>query len=177
MLSIIRSNRLSIVWTLLRIWIGWQWLEAGLHKFSDPKWMESGVALKGYWAKALGLVPNSTPSIKYGWYQGFIQGLHDGGSHVWFAKMVVLGEIMVGAALILGTATVFSLLVGAFMNMNYMLAGSTSSNPVMYTAAIVLLIAGPTAYYYGIDRYLVSFYKRYRTGRGIFPGKSALASK
>lgn len=177
MLSIIRSNRLSIVWTLLRIWIGWQWLEAGLKKVSDPKWMDSGVALKGYWAKALGIVPNSAPTIKYGWYQGFIQALHDGGHNVWFAKIVVFGEILTGAALILGTATVFSLLVGAFMNMNYMLAGSTSSNPVMYTAAIILLIAGPAAYYYGVDRYLINFYKRYRGGKGILPGKSSLSSK
>lgn len=71
----------------------------------------SETAFEGYWAKALGALPNSTPAIKYGWYKGFIQGLLDGGHYTWFAKVVVIGEILTGIALILGMATVFSLLV------------------------------------------------------------------
>ncbi|MFZ5631398.1 MAG: TQO small subunit DoxD [Bacillota bacterium] len=176
MLGILRSNRFSVVWTLLRIWIGWQWLQAGLHKISDPNWMASGAALKGYWAKAVGALPNSTPAIKYGWYKAFIQGLLDGEHYAWFAKVVVFGEILTGIALILGTLTVFSLIVGAFMNLNYMLAGSASSNPVMYTVAIILLIAGPAAYHYGIDRWLIHYYKRIR-GKTAISGESALASE
>lgn len=175
MINVIRNERLSLLWTLLRIWIGYQWLEAGLRKVSDPKWMDGGAALKGYWAKSLGILPNTTSTIKYGWYQSFIQGLHDGGHYTWFAKMVVYGEILAGAALILGSLTVFSLFVGAFMNLNYMLAGSTSSNPVMYTITILLLIAGPAAYMYGLDRYLLQIYRRLR--KGSVSGKSILASK
>lgn len=59
MLNILRNERLGAVWTLLRIWLGYQWIEAGLHK-SDPNWTQSGVALKGYWSKAVGAAPNST---------------------------------------------------------------------------------------------------------------------
>lgn len=176
MIKILQNKNLSIVWTLLRIWLGWQWLEAGLNKIGDPKWMESGIALKGYWAKALGAVPNSTPAIKYGWYQSFIQGLHDGGHYTWFAKMVVFGEVLTGIALILGAATVFSLLAGAFMNLNYMLAGSASSNPVMYTAAILLLVAGAAAYRYGVDRYLLHYLRRFQRNRDILSGRSNMAS-
>lgn len=161
MLGILQNKRFSVIWALLRIWLGWQWLQAGLHKINDPNWMVTGVALKGYWAKALGLLPNSTPTIKYGSYKVFIQGLLDGGHYTWFAKLVVVGEILTGIALILGAATVVALLAGAFMNLNYMLAGSTSSNPVMYTVAILLLIAGMAAYYYGMDRFISYYYKKY----------------
>lgn len=176
MLGILRNKRLSMAWALLRIWLGWQWLEAGLHKIHDPNWMVTGLALKGYWAKALGALPNSTPAIKYGWYKVFIQGLADGGHYTWFAKLVVLGEILTGVALILGAATVVALAAGAFMNLNYMLAGSTSSNPVMYTIAILLLVAGMAAYNYGIDRYLIRYYQRYFRERKILSGGSPQVS-
>ncbi|KYH33790.1 DoxX family membrane protein [Neomoorella mulderi] len=160
MLTLLRDRRLSIVWTLLRIWLGWQWLEAGLHKFSDPKWMQSGETLKGFWAKAVGALPGSTPAIKYGWYEAFIRSLLNGGHYTWFAKLVVAGEILTGIALILGAATVFSLCVSAFMNLNFMLAGSASTNPVLYTVAIILLLAGSSAYYYGVDRPVLTYLQR-----------------
>lgn len=158
--TILRDKRFSIVWTLLRIWLGWQWLEAGLHKFPNPKWMQTGEALKGFWAKAVGALPNTTPAIKYGWYEAFIRSLLNGGHYTWFAKLVVIGEILTGIALILGAATVFSLFISAFMNLNFMLAGSASTNPVLYTVAILLLLAGSSAYYYGIDRLVLNYWQR-----------------
>ncbi|QGP91988.1 hypothetical protein MGLY_13370 [Neomoorella glycerini] len=160
MRNFLRDRRLSIVWTLLRIWLGWQWLEAGLHKFSDPKWMQTGEALKGFWAKAVGALPGTTSAIKYGWYEAFIRSLLNGGHYTWFAKLVVAGEILTGIALILGAATVFSLCISAFMNLNFMLAGSASTNPVLYTVAIILLVAGSSAYYYGIDRLALNYWQR-----------------
>ncbi|MCG0277102.1 MAG: DoxX family membrane protein [Thermanaeromonas sp.] len=167
MLSILRNPRLAPLWTLLRIWLGWQWLEAGLHKISDPKWMQGGEALKGFWAKAVGALPNTQPAIKYGWYKAFIQGLLDGGHYTWFSKLVVFGELLTGIALILGVATVFALAVGAFMNLNFMLAGTASTNPVLYTVAILLLLAGQAAYQYGIDRYLLPYIQQMRRKEAV----------
>ncbi|MDN5325308.1 MAG: thiosulfate dehydrogenase (quinone) large subunit [Moorella sp. (in: firmicutes)] len=158
MLNLLRDRRLSILWTVVRIWLGWQWLQAGLHKLADPKWMETGVALKGYWTKAVG-----TPGlIHYSWYKAFLSGLLNSGSHTWFAKLVAVGEFLTGLALILGVLTVFSLVVAAFMNFNYMLAGTTSTNPVLYTLAIILLLAGSAAYYYGLDRVILHYLRRDR---------------
>ncbi|WP_258361003.1 DoxX family membrane protein [Moorella sulfitireducens] len=165
MLDLLRDRRFSIVWTILRVWLGWQWLEAGLHKVSDPRWMQTGEALKGYWAKAAGILPGSTPAIKYGWYEAFIRSLHDGGHYTWFAKLVVFGEILTGIALILGVLTVFALFIGAFMNLNFMLAGSASTNPVLYTVAIILLLAGSSAYYYGVDRVILPYLQRRKETR------------
>ncbi|GFN23079.1 DoxX family membrane protein [Thermanaeromonas sp. C210] len=158
--SFLRSKALAPLLTVLRIWLGWEWLQAGWHKLSDPRWMRGGEALQGFWARAVGALPESQPAIKYGWYKAFIQGLLDGGHYSWFAKLVVLGEILTGLALILGAATVFALFVGAFMNLNFMLAGTASTNPVMYTVAILLLVAGPAAYQYGLDRLLLPYLQR-----------------
>jgi thiosulfate dehydrogenase [quinone] large subunit len=44
---------------------------------------------------------------------------------------------------------------GATMNMSYLLAGSTSTNPVMFAFAIGLILAWKMAGYHGLDRYLL----------------------
>ena len=41
------------------------------------------------------------------------------------------------------------------MNVSYLLAGSTSSNPVLFTFAIGIVLAWRVAGYYGLDRYLL----------------------
>lgn len=150
MLSLLRNEKLSPLWAILRIWLGYQWLNAGLHKVTEAKWMGDGTALKGFWMGAVG--PES--GIKYEWFKSFLEALLNGGHYTWFAKLVVLGEIAVGVGLILGAATSVALVAAAFMNLNFMLAGTASTNPVLYTFAILLLIAGPAAYKYGVDRYL-----------------------
>ena len=41
------------------------------------------------------------------------------------------------------------------MNMSFMLAGSASTNPVMFTLAVGVMIAWRVAGYYGVDRWLL----------------------
>jgi len=147
-----QDRRLRPLWLLLRVWLGYQWLTAGLHKLADPKWMETGQAVQGYWMRAAGLAPGTQPLIKYGWYEAFIRWLATSGQNVWFAKLVAVGEFLVGVSLILGLFTLVGAMAGAFMNLNYMLAGTTSTNPVLYTAAILIMVAGPAAWYWGLDR-------------------------
>src|SRR3970282_509183 len=36
----------------LGLWLGWQWLEAGRHKPADPRWMETGAAIRAFWERA-----------------------------------------------------------------------------------------------------------------------------
>jgi len=57
--------------------------------------------------------------------------------------------------LILGAFVGVAALAGAFMNMNFMLAGSASSNPVLLVLAILLILAWKTAGYIGLDRFLL----------------------
>ncbi|HZG71355.1 MAG TPA: hypothetical protein VEY51_07425 [Chondromyces sp.] len=74
-----------------------------------------------------------------------------------FNVLIPVGEMLVGIGLILGAATIPVLLAGAFMNLNFLLAGTVSINPVLYTIAIILMAAGWASYYYGADRFLIPY--------------------
>jgi thiosulfate dehydrogenase (quinone) large subunit len=73
----------------------------------------------------------------------------------WFAWLIILGEIAVGLGLILGALTGIAAFFGALMNVSFLLAGSASTNPVLFTMAIGLMLAWKVAGYYGVDRWLL----------------------
>ncbi|BAD41392.1 DoxX family protein [Symbiobacterium thermophilum] len=146
----------SWIWLLARLYLGWQWLQAGWHKVTDPAWMNGGTALQGFWARAVAVPdPPAKPAITYGWYREFLTFLLEGGHYTWFAKLIAVGEVLIGAALILGLLTGFAAFAGAFLNFNFMLAGTASTNPVLFTLAILLLMAWKVAGYWGVDRWLL----------------------
>jgi thiosulfate dehydrogenase [quinone] large subunit len=150
------DTRFSIVWLVIRVLVGWSWVEAGLHKLSDAGWMQTGEALKGFWAKAVAIpAAPAKPAITFDWYRSFLQFLLDSGSYVWFAKLVAIGEFAIGVALIIGAFVGVAAFFGAFMNWNFGMAGSASSNPLLFAAGIFLLLAWKTAGYYGVDRFLL----------------------
>ena len=60
-----------------------------------------------------------------------------------------------GSACSFGLLTGFAAFFGALMNMSFLLAGSASVNPVLFTLAIGLILAWKVAGYYGVDRYLL----------------------
>jgi thiosulfate dehydrogenase [quinone] large subunit len=51
------DRRASILWLALRVWLGWQWLEAGWGKLQNPAWMQTGEALEGFWLPRRRLLP------------------------------------------------------------------------------------------------------------------------
>ena len=79
----------------------------------------------------------------------------DSGSHPWFAKVIVFGELAVGLGLIVGALVGVAAFFGALMNMSFLMAGTVSTNPVLFFAAILLILAWKNAGYLGIDRYLL----------------------
>lgn len=147
------STAFSIVWLLVRVWLGWQWISAAEHKLTDPKWVQTGEALKGFWVNALKTDPR--PVISFDWYRSFIQMMVDTGSYTWFAKVVAFGELAIGVGLIIGAFVGVAAFFGAFMNWNFMMAGTASTNPLLFVAAILLILAWKTAGYYGVDRVLL----------------------
>jgi thiosulfate dehydrogenase [quinone] large subunit len=163
------DTRFAIVWLVVRVLLGWQWVQAGLHKLNEPAWMETGAALKGYWTNAVKIPATGNPPITFDWYRSLIQALLDSGAYVWFAKLVAIGEFLVGVALILGLFVGIAAFLGGFMNWNYIMAGTASTNPLLFVAAILLILAWKTAGYYGLDRYLLP---RLSTPWGWRPGPS-----
>jgi thiosulfate dehydrogenase [quinone] large subunit len=144
------------LWLVVRVYLGYQWLEAGWHKFQDPKWMGDGSALLGYWTSAVKVPePPGRAAITYDWFRGFLQMLIDAQAQVWFAKLIVFGELMIGVGLILGGLVGIAAFAGALMNMNFMLAGSASTNPLLFLLAVLLMLAWKNAGYIGLDRYLL----------------------
>jgi thiosulfate dehydrogenase [quinone] large subunit len=150
------DKRLAILWTIVRIFVGYQWLDAGLHKLSNPAWTETGEALKGYWLNAVAIPEAGRPAISFDWYRGFLQGMLDSGAYTWFSKLIVAGEILIGVALIIGAFVGIAAFFGAFMNWNFIMAGSASTNGLLLVLAVFLVLAWKVAGYYGADYYLLS---------------------
>ena len=93
--------------------------------------------------------------ISFEWYRDFINFLLNGHHQTWFAWLVAFGELAVGIGLVVGALVGVAAFFGALMNMSFLLAGSASSNPVLFTMAIGLMLAWKVAGYYGVDRYLL----------------------
>jgi thiosulfate dehydrogenase [quinone] large subunit len=149
------NTRAGLFWLPIRLFVGFAWLDAGWHKFTDPEWMQGGAALRGFWERAASIPEQGRPPISYEWYRDFINTLLAGHHESWFAVLVTFGELAIGIGLILGALTGIAAFYGAFMNKSFLLAGSASTNPVMFTLAVGLILAWRVAGYYGLDRYLL----------------------
>ena len=150
------TTKLAWLWAIVRIYLGYQWIEAGWHKITGGGWIDGGSALKGFWAKAAAVpAAPAKPAITYDWYRAFIQFMLDNGFYTWFAPLVAFGEFLVGAALIVGAFVGIAAFFGALMNWNFIMAGSASTNPMLLMLGIFLVLAWKVAGYYGADRYLL----------------------
>jgi thiosulfate dehydrogenase [quinone] large subunit len=152
---LLSNTRAAWLWLPLRIWLGYRWIDASLHKINNPAWVSTGEALKGFWANAVSIPDGGRPPIVFDWYRDFIQFLLDAGSYTWFAKLIAYGEMLVGVALILGAFTGIAAFFGAFMNWNFMMAGSASANPLMFLLSFGLILAWKVAGQVGLDRFLL----------------------
>lgn len=154
--SLFGSPKWSWLWLIARVYIGYTWLESGIGKTTNPAWTQTGEALKGFWERAVA-IPDAParPAISFEWYRVFIQSLLDSGAYTWFSKLVVAGEILIGIALILGLFTGIAAFLGGFMNWNFMMAGTASINPLLFTISILLILAWKNAGWLGLDRWLL----------------------
>jgi thiosulfate dehydrogenase (quinone) large subunit len=150
------DTRAGWLWLVVRVWLGWQWIAAAQHKLTSPDWMVTGVALKGFWTAAVAVSPETGKGpIVFDWYRSFLQVMLDAQAYTWFAKFVAVGELVIGIALILGLFTGIAAFFGGFMNFNFMLAGSASTNPLLFVAAVGLILAWKVAGYIGADFYVL----------------------
>jgi thiosulfate dehydrogenase [quinone] large subunit len=149
------DTRFAIVWTVIRVLLGLSWLDAVSHKLGNPAWVETGEALKGFWTSAVQIPAQGRPPVSFDWYRSFLQGMLDSQAYVWFAKLVVAGELLIGIALIIGAFVGIAAFFGAFMNWNFIMAGSASTNGLLLVAAILLVLAWKIAGYYGADFFLL----------------------
>jgi len=89
-----------------------------------------------------------------------------------FAWMVAWGEVLVGISLIVGLLTGIAAFFGGFMNASFLLAGTVSSNPVLFILGTWLVLAWKVAGWYGLDRWALPY-----LGTPWKPGKIAAKNK
>ena len=144
----------SLLWLPLRFFIGREWLSAGEGKIRGGYW-NSGEALKGYWERAVAIPEQGSPAITYGWYRDFLQYMLDHKWYTWFAEVVAWGEFLVGVGIVVGALVGIAAFFGTLMNFSFQLAGTASSNPVLFGLSVFLILAWKVAGYWGLDRYLL----------------------
>jgi thiosulfate dehydrogenase [quinone] large subunit len=143
--------RMSWLWLIVRVWLGYQWLQSGIGKLSNPAWISTGEALKGYWANQVKIPETGRPAISFDWYRDFLNTLLTNNAHTWFAPLIVWGELLIGVGLVVGAFVGIAAFFGALLNWNFIMAGSASTNGLMLIAALLLVMAWKIAGYIGAD--------------------------
>src|SRR5580704_11845119 len=149
------DTRFAWFWLVVRLYVGWQWLQAGWEKINSAAWAGSaaGTALKGFLAAALQKTAGAHPDVA-GWYGAFLT--HAVIPHATaFSYIITFGELLVGIAIILGAFTGIAAFFSAMMNVNYLFAGTLSINPLLLLIELFLILAWRTAGWWGLDRYVL----------------------
>lgn len=149
------DTRSSWLWLVVRLWLGYNWIDAGLHKISNPAWVQTGDAVRGFWTGAVAIPEGGRPAISFDWYRSFLTTLLDMEAYRWMAPMIAYGEVIIGVALLLGLFTGIAAFFGGMLNFNFMLAGTASTNPVLFALAVGLMLAWKVAGYIGFDYFLL----------------------
>ena len=142
---------MSWFYLALRLYIASVFWKSTVHKLDDPAW-RSGDAVAAMWRKAVAVPPPpAKPPIHFSWYRGILEALLARKAYRLFGPMVVWGSMAVAIGMISGAATRFAALGGLVMNLNFALAGSTGSNPLLMIAEMLLLKARGKPGEIGID--------------------------
>ncbi len=163
------DTRVAWVWLIVRVYVGWQWLVAGVEKLTghnidlghwgdkpSTAWVfnsSAGTAMKGFAQGALAKSTGAHASVQ-GWYADFLKNWVIPNAGFW-SFIITFGELAVGLGLIVGALTGIAAFFGVVMNFNYLLAGTVSTNPILGFLGIMLILAWRVAGYYGVDRYLL----------------------
>lgn len=99
------STKFAWLWLLLRIYIGWEWLQAGYNKLVSAAWGgdHAGAAVTGFLTQALQKTGGEHPDVA-SWYAWFITNVALPHATL-FSYVVTFGELLVGIGLILGVFT------------------------------------------------------------------------
>ncbi|MFA7302538.1 MAG: DoxX family membrane protein [Candidatus Paceibacterota bacterium] len=154
-------------WLLIRLYVGYEWFMAGYEKLINPVWFgaSAGAALNGFTQGALAKTAGLHPDVS-GWYAAFLQSTVLPNVMVW-SNLIVVGELMVGLGLIVGLFTGVAAFFGGFMNLNFLLAGTVSTNPVLFVLAIGLVLARRVAGRIGLDHYAAPYLRRLPHATGL----------
>jgi thiosulfate dehydrogenase [quinone] large subunit len=164
------STTAAWIWLAARLYLGYEWLHAGFSKvtgteggfwtwhfaYTSDSWLRSSKGLQGFAGYAVGNAgtgPNS--SVNYGWYASFLRWLAHPGPAAVFSKVIALGEMAIGIALIVGLFVGIAAFFAGTLNFTFGLAGVAGVNPVFFILEVLLVLAWRNAGYFGLDRYVL----------------------
>ncbi|HEX6234744.1 MAG TPA: DoxX family protein [Jiangellaceae bacterium] len=176
------SSQAAWIWLIARLWLGWEWLQAGWGKvfggditirfweWGDEQYsltgdancgwirscgdVEEGDAVAGFAAGGIESAEGPHPDVAYDWYVNFLEWIRDT-AHPWFGPLVAIGEVVIGVLLILGLFTGIAAALGAILNFSFVFAGSAGVNPAMILVSILIILAWRNAGYWGLDRWVL----------------------
>jgi len=145
--------RLSWLWLIIRLYVGYEWLIAGWAKVQNPVWFgaKAGTGIAGFVKGALAKTEGAHPDVSL-WYAWFLNNVVLPNAAAW-SYAITIGELLVGLGLIFGLFTGIAAFFGSFMNINYLLAGTVSTNPLLFVLATWLVLAWKTAGWLGLDHW------------------------
>jgi thiosulfate dehydrogenase [quinone] large subunit len=148
-------------------WRFWNWGDSAYSLTGDGSvgWIRSGEAVRdgvttqvgvgdsvaGFASGAIASAEGPHPDVAYSWYVNFLEWVRDT-AHPVIGPMVAFGELLIGAALILGLFVGVAAFVGALLNFSFVFAGSAGVNPAMIALSVLLIMAWRNAGWYGLDR-------------------------
>jgi thiosulfate dehydrogenase (quinone) large subunit len=151
----LRENKVSaILLTVIRVYLGYEWLMAGLHKITGG--FDASGFLKGATANP---VKGPDGSVVYSTYVSFLEHFALPNAHI-FNVLVPWGEFLVGLGLILGCLTTAATFFALVMNFSYLMAGTVSSNPLDILLGVFVIAAGFNAGRIGLDRWVIPFIRK-----------------
>lgn len=149
------NTKMSWFWLIIRVYVGWQWLQAGYEKVINPAWVGGGAggAISGFIKGALAKTVGAHPDVS-AWYAWFLQNAVQPYPFVW-SQAIAFGELFVGIGLILGALTGIAAFFGVLMNLNYLLAGTVSTNPTLLILGVSIILARRVAGLIGLDKFFM----------------------
>lgn len=174
------SSQAAWIWLIARLWLGWEWLQAGWGKvfggnltlrfWGDEEFtltgdanigwvrssgdVEAGDSVAGFASGAIEAAEGPHPDVAYDWYVTFLEWVRDT-AHPWLGPAVAIGELVIGVLLIIGLFTGIAAALGAIMNFSFVFAGSAGVNPAMIVVSLLLILAWRNAGWYGLDRWVL----------------------
>jgi Predicted membrane protein len=151
------DTRMAWFWLIVRLYVGYEWVTAGWEKVTGG-WVSGstvGTGIKGFLMGALAKSSGAHAAVQP-WYAWFIQ-------HValpaapFFSYLVAFGELLVGVGLIVGCLTGIAAFFGLLMNVNYLFAGTVSTNPQLAVLGLLLVLAWRIAGFYGLDSVVLPY--------------------
>lgn len=143
-------------WLFVRIVLGAAWVLAGWEKLGEAGWTDSptGASVTRFLNGALERSTTGTHPEVPGWYADLVRDVFLPNADV-FAYLVAAGEFALGAALLAGLFTRGAALAGIVMNLAFLWAGVSSTNPPLLLLGLAILFFGHNAGQYGLDGWVM----------------------